>query len=179
MDDLDAGFRVLPNVRHGPQWLWALFPSPAESSDAQLDAGLPIAAPGQAMRLDQWYRSTSRWSTGRYRRTQAWVRASARDHAAVFTAHLPSAGKWQLEYYLPGFDLPGAKPADYADRWLYGIEVVADETRAALTFDVEAAELGWNDLGTLDLPAGEVSVTVSNKGPDVVVVADAIRWKEE
>ncbi len=46
-----------------------------------------------------------------------------------------------------------------------------------MTFDARTAMTGWNDLGTFELPAGPVTVVVSDATTGDVVVADAIRWE--
>ena len=45
-----------------------------------------------------------------------------------------------------------------------------------MTFDANAADSGWNTLGTFDIEAGEVRLEVSNETDGRYVLADAIRW---
>ena len=46
-----------------------------------------------------------------------------------------------------------------------------------MEFDASAASIGWNDLGEFSLPAGEVSLVVSDRTSGSLVVADAVRWR--
>jgi len=44
-------------------------------------------------------------------------------------------------------------------------------------YDARTAVSGWNDIGTFELPAGPVSLEVSDSTDGNVVVADAVRWQ--
>ena len=57
------------------------------------------------------------------------------------------------------------------------MKIVADGVDPTVEFDGEAATIGWNGLGEFRLPAGEVSLVVSNKTSGSMVVADAVRWR--
>jgi len=56
------------------------------------------------------------------------------------------------------------------------LEVVAGQTRETVDFDAGEAESGWNEVDVFDLPAGAVTLWVSNKTSGATVVVDAIRW---
>ena len=53
----------------------------------------------------------------------------------------------------------------------------AGDLRLPVQYDARAAVQGWNDIGTFELPAGPVRLTVSDLTDGGVVVADAIRWE--
>ena len=44
-------------------------------------------------------------------------------------------------------------------------------------FDASTAVSGWNHLGKFELPAGSVTVVVSDATTGDIVVADAVRWQ--
>ena len=185
VDDLDLGFAVrLDDAADGRIGAGSWF-LPA----ADIDEGLPVYNPfvGGA----QWTRQEVDASWGKYRHTLARVGAGDGTAVATFTAALPAAGKWRLAYHLPA--VPGgqgsisfgtggasvsvsrASPAEVFGS--YDLRLGAQGVDVAVEFDGAAAETGWNDLGDFDLPAGEVSLSVSNKTNGRLVVADAIRWR--
>lgn len=59
-----------------------------------------------------------------------------------------------------------------------------ESPRVATSFGVLIAEMrsavrfgpGWTEIGTFDLAAGEVSLSVSDRTEANVVIVDAIRW---
>ena len=59
----------------------------------------------------------------------------------------------------------------------YNMTIDAGDLRLPVQYDARAATQGWNDIGTFELPAGPVSLTVSDLTDGGVVVADAIRWE--
>jgi len=56
-------------------------------------------------------------------------------------------------------------------------ELVAGDVRQTVKYDARTAVSGWNDIGTFELPAGPVSLEVSDSTDGNVVVADAVRWQ--
>lgn len=58
------------------------------------------------------------------------------------------------------------------------LEVVGGQTQETVDFDAGEAETGWNEIDVFDLPAGTVTVSVSNNTTGATVVADAIRWSQ-
>lgn len=53
----------------------------------------------------------------------------------------------------------------------------AGDLRIPVQYDARTAVTDWNDIGTFELPAGPVGLTVSDLTDGGVVVADAIRWE--
>jgi hypothetical protein len=83
-------------------------------------------------------------------------------------ASIPAAGRWELELHLPQFtDL---------DRGTWNLEIVTADGREPVTFNAAVGNLGWNLVGEFDLPAGEVSVELSDRTDGRFVIADAIAW---
>lgn len=185
VDDLDPGFAVqVDDVADGRIGAGSWF-LPA----ADIDEGLPVYSPfaGGA----QWTRQEVEASWGKYRHTLARIGAGDGAAVATFTAALPAAGRWRLAYHLPAvpggqgsvsFGTGGASvsvsrvsPAEVLGA--YDLRLVADGVDVVVEFDGTAAEIGWNDLGDFELPAGEVRLSVSDKTTGQLVVADAIRWR--
>lgn len=184
VDDLDPGFKAGADAVDdgrlaGDDWF---------QLDVDIDEGLPawsIFAP-----QSQWTRQAVDGSWGKYRRTVARVVAGDGAAVATFEAELPTAGRWRLGYHLAlppgggaaGFTfgtggvrvMAGSGPGDVFGS--YDLRLEAEGIDTAVEFDASDADVGWNRLGDFDLPAGVVSLSVSNKTSGRLVVADAVRW---
>ena len=163
VDDLDPGF----SVTAPSQTLFGSSRRSAESTPNALHGG--------------WRRQESpdtvAW--GKYRRTL--VRKPHGDGSTIahFDATLPEPGRWRLAYHLPGDAVRHVRYGRLrrASIGILDIKLVTDGVETPLPLDGRNAEVGWNDLGVFDLPAGGVRVVVSDKTAGEVVVADAIRWQ--
>ena len=184
VDDLDPGFKAGADAVDdgrlaGDDW----FQLPVD-----IDEGLPawsFFAP-----QTEWSRQAVDGSWGKYRRTVARVAAGDGAAVATFEAELPTAGRWRLGYHLAlpprgnaaGFSfgtggvrvVAGSGPGDVFGSYDLRLEAAGVDT--AVEFDASDADVGWNRLGDFDLPAGVVSLSVSNKTSGRLVVADAVRW---
>ena len=164
VDDLDPGFKVVKedtgtglrlNI-HG-------------TGSEETDQGLPIAS---SYTPAVWSRTTTTTNWGKYRRTMALIKAGKGDNKAVFTATIPHAGLWDLELHLPNNYFRGRK----LGTWNLVIKDSNGDPHE-IQFDFSAATfIDWNLAGSLDLPEGETSVTLSDKTDGDFVIADAIRW---
>jgi len=122
----------------------------------------------------RWTRVPQIDAFGKYRHTMARIRKGKGDRFAVFTAEIPRAGEWELEYYLtPSGVGRGKRP-----RGIWKLNVVDPSGSRNVTFDADAGHAGWNSLGTFEIADGSVRVEVSNEieGKGRYVIADAIRW---
>ncbi|MDE0660017.1 MAG: hypothetical protein OXI79_10260 [Gammaproteobacteria bacterium] len=173
VDDLDSGYSHISPPPRG----FRLGGSP-EDDDAEMpEYNYAVPAPG-------WHRHgdplTMSW--GKYRRTLTRIVAGTGEGRATFATQLPATGTWRLYYHLPGesasaghhWRLGGWNPGD--EFGIYNLEIAAGEVRIPVAYDARMAVPGWNDIGTFELPAGPVSVTVSDATDGQVIVADAIRW---
>ena len=130
-------------------------------------------------------------SWGKYRRTYARIAAGSGSRRAVFTAILPQDGMWQLSYHSPFAGGKMRKKGEHnarsarlaklgggsgSERSGYDLTLSAGQRAWTLEFDASASERGWNDLGTFDLSAGTVRLSVSDATDGESVIADAIRW---
>lgn len=186
VDDLDPGFAVQSGDDETPSSVGGFQTWGAPNID--MDEGLPVFPFG----FQSWARQESSASWGKYRRTLARAWKGDGDTKAVFTASLPTAGRWRLDFHLPSLQANavaaratravGAVSVSVGsgDNQLgsYDMELLAGETATPVEFDGSAGEVGWNRLGDFDLPAGEVSLTISNETSGAMVVADAIRWRQ-
>ena len=180
VDDLDAGFSVEAdrNVASGGPW-------GLDRSDLEVDQGLPRYWWFLEDRLGgAWSREPVYSAWGKYRRTMVRAVPGSGRRRAVFTAELPTAGTWRLEFHIPGDPVPQLPGGDYVpppyphllgryDMWLRSAQ-----GSTAIEFDGSSAIGGWNGLGEFDVESRHVSVVVSNRTDGDVVIADAIRWLE-
>jgi len=205
VDDLDPGFateyddadqlsnfqfQVASNDDGATSVTLSMGPS---SATLEMDQGLPVLPDifGAGGGFGMWTRDSNEpRSWGKYRRTYARIAAGSGSRRAIFSATLPQAGMWQLSYHSPfvGGKARKRKKDNERIRRLRAFPVVAsalgryDLTLSAgqrawpLEFDASAAERGWNDLGTFDLTAGTVRLSISDATEGESVIADAIRW---
>ena len=60
---------------------------------------------------------------------------------------------------------------------VYRLRLRAADVDVPVEFGAVAGDPGWNELGTVGLPAGPVDVAVSDETSGQAVFADAIRWR--
>ena len=188
VDDLDAGFTVdtdeADNGGRLGSGLATFF-----TGVPDMDQGLPETT-GFTGSPAVWSRWQGESSWGKYRHTTAIIRSGEGKMRAVFTANIPDAGRWRLEYHLPILSSrgPNSSPGPGVQinaqvglqNFLgnYDLTVISGGKDHPLEFDGAAAESGWNVLGELDLQAGEATVVVSDLSSGQIVLADAVRWEQ-
>lgn len=172
VDDLDPGFSVTAPDKTSLRW----GRRPREVTTAAAD----IPEFGR-FHDDRWRRQSSdgiaAW--GKYRRTLVRKPAAEGRAHAHFETVLPTTGRWQLAYHLPGelrYVRYGRLVRPEAVRDIE-IGLVHNGRKTPLSLDARHAVAGWNDIGVFPLPAGQVRVVISDKTSGDVVVADAIRWQ--
>jgi ABC-type transport system involved in multi-copper enzyme maturation permease subunit len=168
VDDLDAEFQVV----EGDQSKGLRIKAKKRIKET-FDEGLPAQANNFFDIPKKWSRIIVPKSWGKYRHTLAAVNAGNGEKKAVFTATIPHAGPWDLELHIPAKQsvFPGRK-------WGTWNMIIKDSNGDPheIKFDSNAAAQGWNLVDSLDLPEGEISLTLSNKTDGRFVLADAIRW---
>ena len=174
VDDLDPGFAVerrsgqLP-VADGSRQTFG-------RDTPDLDQGLPDHSyiPGE------WYRVTYPTSWGRYRHTVAGAPAGDGSQVAVFTADLPTSGRWRLDFYLPDPQPPGwgwpPGSRSYPPLGTLDMKLLADGKTTPLPFDGAVARTGWNKVGEFEFASTQVRLEISSQTDGGMVIADAIRW---
>lgn len=170
VDDLDHGFSVAAATTGLVPWRRL---QPLPSADVPEFGAL----------RDGWRRQSSpdvlAW--GKYRRTL--VRKPAGDGSAVahFDAIIPAAGHWNLQYHLPGASLRYVRygrlrrPESIGD--IHMTLLRGEREPVSLALDAGGVHGGWNEIGTFEIPAGPVRLTVSDRTTGDIIVADAIRWR--
>ena len=176
VDDLDPGFMAESPPPRGLRLSFG-------DEEEEADEGIPEHYTDAGARLWRRQENPDTVSWGKYRRTLTRIRAGAGEGSASFRAELPMAGTWRLSYHLPGSSASEGNRFQLPPGWQSGdrfgtlqFEIVAGERRTPFSFDASTAASGWNDLGSFDLPAGSVTVAVSDATTGDIVVADAIRW---
>ena len=185
VDDLDPGFSITyatpdDEARYATESGWW-------TGDVDIDQGLPVYNPF-VLPTGGWKRMEVPGTWGRYRHTVASASQGDGRASARFSAQLPEAGRWRVGYHLPELGRPNnVSGGAFSVRIQTGIltrekgsldlKIVADGEETPVEFDASAASIGWNDLGEFSLPAGEVSLVVSDQTSGSLVVADAVRWR--
>ena len=166
VDDLDMGFTVDEGEQRNDDL--RLAGRGAAAADT-LDAGLPVAIGNGPPR--RWSRRPAENSFGHYRHTVTYIGGGEGENSGALTTTLPSAGQWELELHIPWLAF---LPEDARGTW--NLEIVSADGREAVSFDATEGVVGWNLIGGYRLPAGEVSVVLSDRTDGRMVVADAIAW---
>ena len=137
-----------------------------------------------------WSRQEVSGAWGRYVRTAVISQPGEGDRSATFAASLPTAGRWRLQYHLPGAEVAEHKGgvgmsvrqvvAVHA-LGIYDMALVehleSGDKHTRIEFDGSIAEEGWNHIGDFNLQSSRVSLVVTDRTDGDVVVADAIRWQ--
>jgi hypothetical protein len=168
VDDLDPGF----SVEGSGKGSWLRFARGGD--EIETDAGLPVAETPWRPPAS-WSRRSTATAYGKYRHTLALAKAGSGERKAIFSAEIPRAGEWELEYHVPRLRRPGRRGGGgMTGTWK--LAVVDDSGSRDVDLDLAAAEIGWNSMGSFELAGGVVRVEVSNETDGRLVVADAIRW---
>ncbi len=180
VDDLDPGFVVFqsnPNLnrktRVGPVG-WIREPRLA----GELDNGLPSYS-GNFYMFEYrwtpglWHRQTIEGGHGNYRTTtaQIWVRRGLELPKAVFGAHVPESGLWNLDYHFPH-----STQDNWMQEGVYELNVKDESTSSPVFVKVSDLRRGWNKIGEFNLNAGTVHVEFVGASNIWRATADAIRW---
>jgi hypothetical protein len=167
-DDLDPGFRTIEQP--GTGWL-RLAGRPPEG---EKDGGYPVLL--ESWRPPAWWsRMTVVRGYGHYRHTLVLVGKGRGARTAVFHASLPRAGRWTLDVHLPPAKVGPGPLQRRRGKWTY--TVAGGGLRQDVELNGDAAEEGWNSLGTFEVDAGDATVELTDKTDGEYVLADAIRWR--
>ncbi len=166
VDNLDKGFEIMEGDKK------------RDVKKGRPSAALSLNEKG--LSTSSFFTATPDWtyldlpgSWGKYRHTTAVVKAGEGEKTATFTASINRTGSWDLWYHIP--DKQKSFPRYNFGTWNL---VVRDSNgdQFDIEFNSDAALEGWNQVAIMDLPKGEVSVTLSDKTDGDLVLADAIRW---
>jgi len=178
VDDLDSGFSVEMDVE-APIRLggfWSRF-----SSTPRMDRGLPEYRWYLENREGVWFRHALPSGWGKYRRSVVRAVGGDGSERVVLTAMLPQPGRWRLEFFLPGKELPvvpgGPAPDSVLDTLgVYDMQVRSGTEVVPVRFDAGAAVEGWNAVGVFSIGHRRVDVAISSRAEEGAVLVDAIRW---
>lgn len=176
VDDLDPGFSVVQPSRTSRRMDFG-----GDEEDRATVAEYQGDADERRWRRQE-HADTASW--GKYRRTLTRIRAGTGEGSASFRAELPTTGTWRLSYHLPGSTASKRTRSEISRFWRVAdrlgtldLEIEVAERRVPVVFDASTAVSGWNDLGRFKLPAGAVTVVVSDATTGDIAVADAVRWQ--
>lgn len=164
VDDLDDGFSIVADEGAGDLRLGG-----RETATAGTDRGLPVAT-GNTVPT-RWSRRNVQSSWGHYRHTLAYMGPGDGTTRAILKASIPSAGVWELELYQPFLQYVAPE-----NRGTWNLEIVSGNGRESVGYDATVGATGWNLVGEYELPAGDVSVEISDATDGQLIVADAIAW---
>lgn len=124
-----------------------------------------------------WSRQWAPTSWGRYRATMVRAPSGDGQRTARFSAEIPRSSRWRLDYHMPDVRILMLPDESIGS---FEITVSASSLQAPRTvaFDAGGAEPGWSPIGSFDLVAGDVHVTLSDRTDGTHVIADAARWVE-
>ena len=136
---------------------------------------VPFFAPAE------WTETADVWCYGDIVKSAFFKKSGTGQACATWTAELPEGGYYEIAVwnakqpnvrYIIGTADGGEKRAERNYRYIvrYGEE---EETVA---IDLEPEENGWVSLGHFDLPAGEVSITLTDETTGEYVIADAVKF---
>ena len=170
IDDLDPGFSV--ERRHEDARLGGT--ALMEPTTREFDQGLPTVdrKPGE------WTRANILSSWGKYRRTVAGARSGDGSEVAVFSARLPTPGRWQLDFHVPNREphVGWGTLTSYGTLGSFDMTLVAAGKITRVDFDGSAADPGWNKIGEYELASTAVRLEITSRTDGEMVIADAIRW---
>ncbi len=189
VDDLDPGFTVDPLNTDGGSRFTVRMVS-LDQVDPELvvrDEGLQIYDGYSNVNATEWRRQMVDTSFGVYRRTLVRAEHDSTLQRAHFLADLPHAGSWRLHYHLPRLEprynlldswgREGMMQGDLARRPDLNLAVTQATNTYPVVFQGDDMLAGWNRVGTFELNAGEVKVSVSTETSNGTVIADAIFWE--
>ena len=195
VDDLDQGFTVDQQPARTGMLGFASFMMSTAFGEPVLDQGLAAMDPGRvgfSFSFDAWSRQSIDQAYGKYRHTLARAFRGTSVSNAHFTASLPAAGDWKLEYHLPsarnrlgsGFNVSVGTGTsvrttfgERANKWgNFEMWLTDGDRKVPLEMDGENVERGWNAIGEFALNNPTITVSVSTNTSTGIVVADAIRW---
>ena len=206
VDDLDEGFSIEPSSFPLESSRLSQFVRRAAAvPQLEFDRGLPvhknsinllenrfnplfgrISRMNLTTTLDWWYRTNEPTSYGKYRKTYAGIYGTLGQSKAMFTAVLPAAGTWQLEFHVPTAmrseiahgSMRHPESFGRPDHFYLGthtFQVIGDEFETEIEFEAGSSSAGWNELGTFELRASNIDVVLISVTWGLAV-ADAIRW---
>ena len=189
IDDLDPGFSIEPATigEASRSTLRMIMFNQTDPELMSYDLGLRVFDPNTSESATEWTRQRVDSSFGVFQRTLVRAEHDATPQVARFTATLPRAGEWELQYHLPDFeDVRGDRnfglnqnvfQNKHQRGWGdFDIKVAQAEEIHSIRLTAKSLKHGWNSIQKLTLDSDQVTVSVSTRTSSETVVADAICW---
>lgn len=191
VDDLEPGFTIDPPDDDG-DFRFTVRMVSFSQPDPELvirDSGLEMYTGLSVTRGNNWRRQTIDTSFGAYRRTLVRAEHDSTAQRVHFSANLTRAGTWSLYYHLPDVRMKSNSgvfrdPVQYVFRLgestTWGdFDVSVTQADAVHDVRIQGVDMpaGWNRIGTFELHAEDVTVSVSTQSANGTIVADAIYWE--
>ncbi len=190
VDDLDPGFTIDPSFsdRESRFTVRMIMLNQTDPELVSRDQGLRVYDRASNVSDTGWTRQVVDTSFGLYRRTLARAEHNSTMQRAHFETRLPHAGSWQLHYHLPPIGNPryslfdsrgrdGLREGGRVKRPDLAISITQAANGYPVELQGEEMVAGWNRVGTFDLDAEGVKVSVSTETSSGTVIADAIYWE--
>ncbi len=188
VDNEDPGFSMSKPELSGLLQHWLLKEDP-------LDDGIKFKGYQPWRPPFYWTPITSSGCYGLFIRSSYIVKSGSGNQTASWTAHIPESGRYDLFYHVYRDESlrqnrgrggqggqggqrggqGGQRGSEY-QKGEYQFTVEYGQVVEQPYLDLQEAEDGWNQLGTYDLQADSVRVTLSNKTELRAVNADAIKF---
>ena len=145
-------------------------------SDGERDDAMGLPSYRESPDHTGWSRQWAPTSWGRYRATMVRTPQGNGYKRAHFSTEVRDSGPWRLDYHVPNVQLLMLPDESIGS---FEITVSADShPPRTVVFDASVPGPGWSPVGTFDLGAGHVRVTLSDRTDGTHVIADAVRWVE-
>ena len=130
-----------------------------------------------------WTKTVMESAYGDVVQSAAYKRSGTGQATATWTAKIPENGYYEIAVWNPRdvnmqilvYDENG-KQTSVVREQQYIVRYEGQEEEEAFTINLEEEDNGWISLGRFDLPAGEASVTLTDKGSWKFVIADAVKF---
>ena len=130
-----------------------------------------------------WIKTVMESAYGDVVQSAAYKRSGTGQATATWTAKIPENGYYEIAVWNPrnmGMEIlvyeENGKQTSVVREQQYIVRYEGQEEEEAFTINLEEEDNGWISLGRFDLPAGEASVTLTDKGSWKFVIADAVKF---
>ena len=130
-----------------------------------------------------WWRPATNWTAitndefyGEYVRSGYYIKGGDGDQVATWNVPVQKAGYYDVYYHLYKMRPRGRNRNE--DRGNYNFTIYGDDGPEEAALDVQAAESGWNHLGSYYFSPDTAKIQLSNKTQLRMVFADAVKLVE-
>ncbi len=130
-----------------------------------------------------WWRPATSWTAitndefyGEYVRSGYYIKGGEGDQVATWNVPIKKAGYYDVYYHLYKMRPRGRNRDE--DKGNYNFTIYGDDGPEEAALDVQAAESGWNHLGSYYFSPDTAKIQLSNKTQLRMVFADAVKLVE-